>query len=73
VTVFSTTILVLLVVGAVLWLVRRAGPRHRDPDRVYDREALEDAEAEVRGLGPFTTPEEAQEDLPDWGPGAPKP
>ncbi len=72
-TFFSTALLVLLVAGAAFWLARRADRRRPDPDRIYDPEALEDAEEEVRGLGAFTTPEDAQDDLPDWGPGAPKP
>ena len=37
-----------------------------------DREILDEAEEEVRGLDMFTSPGEADEDLPDWGPGAPK-
>jgi hypothetical protein len=42
-----------------------------DPDT--DHEVLSEAEEEVRGVDAFASPEDAEEDLPDWGPGAPKP
>lgn len=66
----SLTFLVLVVVGAGLWLARKRPPRRRDA--VYDPELLREAEEEVRDLGAFSTPEDAEDDLPDWGPGAPK-
>jgi hypothetical protein len=69
---FNTVLLVLLGAGVVIWLVRRPSRRKVDPDRVYDPEALDDAEDEVRGLDAFATPEDAAHQLPDWGPGAPK-
>jgi hypothetical protein len=69
----NTSLLVLLVAGVVFWIARRSRTRPPDPDRVYDPEALDEAEAEVRGLDAFATPEDARDDLPDWGPGAPKP
>jgi hypothetical protein len=68
----NTALLILLVAGVVFWLMRRPRGRRPDPDRVYDPEALDDAEAEVRGLDAFATPEDAEDQLPDWGPGAPK-
>ena len=43
---------------------RRAGPVITDPDE------LAAAEDEVRGLDAFSRPEDADERLPDWGPGA---
>jgi len=66
-----TIFLVLLVIGAVLWLTRsrRTQPTH---DSV-DRDMLEDAEKEVQGLSTFATPDDAEDELQDWGPGAPKP
>ena len=71
-SIFSTALIILLVAGVVAWLLR---PRVRrtDPEGVFDPEALDDAEAEVRGLDAFTTPDDAQDELPDWGPGAPRP
>jgi len=68
------TVLALLLLFAAIgaWLLRR--PTHRQsPSPIEDPDELEEAEAEVRDLDAFTTPEEAQEDLPDWGPGAPRP
>ena len=80
----SLTLVILLVAlaAALVWLFgggrlwRRAGPAdvvgdpHSDPDT--DSEALAEAEEELRDVDAFATPEDAQEDLPDWGPGAPK-
>jgi len=67
--------LILLVAAALVWLVGR--PRRAVGDETgletdVDREILEAAEEEVRDLDAFTSPEEAKDDLPDWGPGAPK-
>ena len=63
--------LLLLVAAVGAWLLR---PRtHRQSENpIEDPDELEEAEDEVRDLDAFTTPEEAQEDLPDWGPGTPK-
>jgi len=71
----STLFLALLVIGAVFWvsrLVRRAGGRGRTPDGDVDHEVLEAAEHEVRDLDAFTAPDDAEDELPDWGPGAPR-
>lgn len=64
--------------AALIWIVFRS----RDgstrsgadvgEDGEVDRDVLSDAEEEVRGLGSFVTPEDAIEELPDWGPGTPK-
>lgn len=67
---FSVTLLVLIVAGAVLWLARRQPRRTRDA--VEDPDLLREAEDEVRDLNAFATPEDAEDDLPDWGPGVPK-
>jgi hypothetical protein len=70
-----TLFLALLLAGAVLWLVRRtrraATVRRRD-DADVDRDVLEAAEREVRDLDAFSTPDDAEDHLPDWGPGAPR-
>lgn len=71
-TTFFLAVLALAVLG---WLVRRArrAPRRRmHRSAQIDRDALEQAEEEVRGLGTFTTPDDAADELPDWGPGAPR-
>lgn len=41
-------------------------------DRTEDENDLAQAEAEVRDLDVSTTPEAAEQQLPDWGPGAPR-
>jgi hypothetical protein len=67
----SLLVLLLLLAAVLVWLLGR-GPRHRmrEPDDV-DREVLEEAEEEVSGLDAFASPDDADDQLPDWGPGAP--
>ncbi len=61
----------LAVAALVAWIVRRPrGPTRASDD--VDREALEAAEREVRDLHAMTSPEDADDQLPDWGPGAPR-
>ena len=65
--------LLLLCVAVLGWLLRR--PRHADVDLDEDEidyDALAEAEEEVRDLETFLSPEDADDALPDWGPGAPK-
>jgi len=72
----STAIFILgllLIVAVIGWWLRRAGRLNRsDPDEDIDRDLLDEAEEEVRDLGTFTTPDEADDELPDWGPGTAK-
>jgi hypothetical protein len=67
--------LALLVAAVLVWLLGRRNASVEsdefDEDDV-DREILEEAEDEVRDLDAFTSPEDADDDLPDWGPGVPK-
>jgi len=57
--------------GGIVWLSRSHNrPRTDREDR--DTEVLEGAEAEVRDLDALATPEDATDDLPDWGPGTPR-
>ena len=67
--------LALLGLAVLAWLVRRARrsehPRGTLTEDI-DCDVLEQAEEEVRDLGAFTTPDEAENDLPDWGPGTPR-
>ncbi len=46
-------------------------PRGVRSDEI-DTEELAQAEEELSELDAMATPEEAEEELPDWGPGAPK-
>lgn len=68
-------ILLLLVLALSLLLVvpRKGGTAHQhssNPD--VDEEELRDAEEELDELSADVTPEEADDMLPDWGPGVPK-
>ncbi len=67
-----TIFFALLLIAAVgAWLLRP--PTHRQSDNpIEDPRELEAAQEEVRDLDSFATPEDAQDDLPDWGPGAPR-
>jgi hypothetical protein len=58
----------------LLWLFIRPKESERIiiDDESIDRAILGDAESEVAELDVRTTPQEAAEELPDWGPGAPK-
>lgn len=61
----------LVVVGAVAWMLRRPS-RTADAGHDRDDDELHAAEREVRDLPSHATPDDAGEHLPDWGPGAPK-
>jgi hypothetical protein len=63
--------LLLLVAAVGAWLLRP--PTHRpSANPIEDVDELSEAEEEVRDLDAFATPEDAKDDLPDWGPGTPK-
>jgi hypothetical protein len=70
-------VVILVLLAALAWLLARpaaSGPEDAlGADDEIDRDTLEQAENEVRDLDAFTTPEEAEDELPDWGPGAPRP
>ena len=69
-------ILLALLVAALIWFFRRpdhsvaAEPTAEEDD--IDFEVLDEAETEVRDVDAFTSPDEAEGELRDWGPGAPK-
>ena len=63
----------LLVAAALAWLLRSPTHRSSDPTVDIERDELEAAEEEVRDLGASVGPDEADDELRDWGPGAPKP
>ena len=64
----------LLLLAVLLWFLRKPGGFRpsRPQSAAEDPEMLEGAEEEVRDLNAFATPEDAEDDLPDWGPGAPR-
>ena len=71
----TTLFVALLALAGLAWLIgrgRRKSARPADRSESIDRDVLEQAEEEVRGLGTFATPDEAEDELPDWGPGAPR-
>lgn len=65
----------LLVVAVLAWLLGITPGRARpeaDDANAADPDDLAAAEDDVAQLDAFATPEDAEEELPDWGPGAPK-
>ena len=71
----SAPVVILLALAvALVWIFAgragNAGRRRHSPD--VDEEELAHAEDELRRLDAGATPEEAEEELDDWGPGAPK-
>ncbi len=70
----SLAILLLLLAAVLVWLLGVAwAPRRSDrvADEEIDREVLAEAEEELQELDSSATPDDAEE-LPDWGPGAPR-
>ncbi len=63
-------VLIAVFAGVLLWLVLAPTSRRQTAGRPVDEETL-NAEEEVRDLDAFTTPEDADDELTDWGPGAP--
>lgn len=61
----------LTVTGAAAWMLRRPSRGEADPD-ARDTATLDAAEREVRDLPSMTSPDTADDALPDWGPGAPR-
>ena len=59
--------------GILIWILRSPGEQPSGTilrDEI-DLDELAAAEQDVQELDAFTTPEEADEELRDWGPGAP--
>ncbi len=63
-------VLIAVSAGVLLWLVLVPIGRRRNASRPIDEETLA-AEEEVQDLDAFTTPEDADDELTDWGPGVP--
>jgi hypothetical protein len=69
-------LLILILVFSVLVIVPRKAGRVRRTSAAardgIDDEVLEEAEEELGRLRSDAAPEDADDELPDWGPGAPK-
>lgn len=63
-------VLIAVLAGVLLWLVLAPIGRRQTASHPIDEETLA-AEEEVRDLDAFTTPEDADDELTDWGPGVP--
>ena len=64
-------VLVVVLGGVLAWLLLMPSKSRARPEDI-DAEELAAAEQEVRDLDAFTSPEDADDHLPDWGPGVPK-
>jgi hypothetical protein len=62
----------LLLAAVLLWLIRPGRSKAHGDEPIEDPDVLEEAEDDLQNLDAFATPEDAERDLPDWGPGAPK-
>lgn len=58
--------------GVLVWLLLAPAKSGGVQPEAVDAETLAAAEQEVRDLGASTAPEDADDELPDWGPGVPK-
>ncbi len=74
---WSLVLLLAVLLAALTWFLRRPtdqvpeDPSPNDDDDI-DYDVLGGAEAELQDLDVQTSPDEAEGELPDWGPGAPK-
>ena len=69
-TLLGLGVALLALVGGLLVLLRR--PDHEPAPGDRDQEELEEAEREVRDLRATASPEDADDELEDWGPGSPR-
>lgn len=60
-----------VIVVTIRWLVDVRSARHDDEPEI-DYDELDAAEREVRELDADVDPDDADEQLRDWGPGAPR-
>ena len=60
----------LVLLAGLLWLIHVPSRSTPDPD-ARDQDVLDEAEGEVRDLDAMASPEDADDALPDRGPGAP--
>lgn len=68
-------LLLVALLAALAWFLRRPTDQIVDDppsDDDIDYEVLGGAEAELKDLDVLTSQDEAEGELPDWGPGAPR-
>ncbi len=65
-------VIVVVLGGALAWLLLAPSAARRAHRDEVDTEMLEAAEDEVRDLGMQVSPEDVDDELPDWGPGVPQ-
>ncbi len=70
-TLFVVLLSVVLILAVFLVIPRRPAATNQSSS-IEDEAELTRAEEDLADLDVMTTPEEATEELPDWGPGAPK-
>jgi hypothetical protein len=70
-TLFVVLLSVVLLLAVLLVIPRRPTATSQSSS-IEDEAELTRAEDDLADLDVMTTPEEAIEELPDWGPGAPK-
>lgn len=63
---------VVVIIVATRWLTEGRQTRDAPGEPDIDFDELSEAEREVRDLDHSVTPDDADEQLRDWGPGAPK-
>ena len=70
-------VLMLVAMSALLaWMLRTprdpGASQHPEMNDDIDYQQLREAEEEVQDLDAFTSPDDADEELRDWGPGTPR-
>ena len=65
-------VIVVVLGGVLAWLLLAPFAGRRARHHEVDTEMLEAAEEEVRDLGMQVSPEDVDDELPDWGPGVPQ-
>ena len=64
-------VVIAVLAWVLLWLLLAPPSKGHLAEPRLDEETVA-AEQEVRDLDALTTPEDADDELPDWGPGVPK-
>jgi hypothetical protein len=72
----AVSVIIIALSALLVWILRVPSTQVNIPPETdesdIDYDALGAAESEVQDLDAFASPDDADEDLHDWGPGAPK-